>query len=162
MSSYLDFDGVYDKTKRYIINNWSEEDFTQHFGAESAYNGDKVITTQPAYDLTIKSGEMRELGQFEAYIFTSNFVTREMYKDAKKFVGKLRESAEMAIGNRELRKPYEDKTIQEIEAGKATPFMDKLRAEIRQEEVAKLAKEIVPNDIKLPEVKVEEVKKLTK
>ena len=34
--SNLDFEGVYDKTKRFMVHNWSPEDFTQRYGAESA------------------------------------------------------------------------------------------------------------------------------
>ena len=137
MRSYLDFEGIYDKSKRYIVRNWSEEDFTQKFDAETGYNGDKVIENVPAYSITIKAGEMRELNQFEAYLFTSHFVDREMFKAAAKLQARQEiERAEMAINNRELRKPYEDKTIQEVKAGEATPFMDKIREEIRAEEIA--------------------------
>jgi len=131
MASQFDFEGVYDKTKRYIVNNWSDEDFVQSFGSEVAYNGDKMIEVTPA----------RELGQFEAYTITKHFVNREMLKDAAKLKERqLVERAEMGINNAELRKPYENKTISEIEAGKATPFMEKMREEIRQEELAKINK----------------------
>jgi hypothetical protein len=142
MASFLDIDGVYDKTKRYIVTNWSDEDFTQNFGSETAYNDNKVIEVSPSYSLTIKPNEMRELGQFEAFLFTKHFVTREMYKDADKLTDpESIKRAEMSVNNRESRKVYEDKTISEIKAGQATPFMDKLRAEIRQEELAKIAEE---------------------
>lgn len=152
MSSFLDIDGVYDKTKRYIVTNWSDEDFTQNFGSETAYNDNKVIEVGPAYSITIKPNEMRELGQFEAFIFTRHFVTREIYKEASKLDGaKLVERAEMSVNNREARKVYEDKTISEIKAGQATPFMDKLRAEIRKEELAKIEEE--------GEKKLEDIKK---
>jgi len=142
MSSFLDVQGVYDKTKRYIVTNWSDEDFTQNFGSETAYNDNKVIEVSPSYSITIKPNEMRELGQFEAFLFTRHFVTREMYKEAAKLKEqKLIERAEMSVNNREARKVYEDKTISEIKAGQATPFMDKLREEIRKEELAKIAEE---------------------
>jgi len=141
MSSFLDFEGIYDKSKRYIVNNWSDEDFSQSFGSEVAYNGDKMIEVSPARQIIIKAGEMRELGQFEAYTFTKHFVNREMLKAASLLNDRvLVERAEMGINNKELRKPYEDKTISEIEAGKATPFMEKIREEIRKEEVEKLNK----------------------
>lgn len=159
MSSYLDIEGMYDKTKRYIVNNWSEEDFSQEFGAESVYNGDKVITAQPAYILTIKAGEMRELGQFEAYIFTKHFVDREMTRKAEGLSQKEIERIEMGINNAELRKPFEDKTIQEIKAGASTSFMDKIREDIRKEEIAKLNKEeVTPKEEELfdPLTQVEE------
>lgn len=142
MSSFLEVQGAYDKTKRYIVTNWSDEAFTQDFGAETVYNDNKVIEAQPAYSITINPGEMRELSQFEAFVFTRHFVTREMYKAASKLKDRVQiERAEMAVNNREARKVYEDKTIAEIKAGKATPFMDKIRAEIRAEELAKIEEE---------------------
>lgn len=145
MSSYLDLEGVYDKTKRYVVRNWSDEDFTQTFGAESVYNGDKVIESKPAFSITIKAGEMRELGQFEAYIFTKHFVNHQMYKDAAKLkVAEEIKRAEMSINNKEARKPYEDKTISEIKAGSETPFMEEMRNKIREEEIAKLKAEAEP------------------
>lgn len=147
MSSYLDFDGVYDKSARYLVFNWSAEDFIQHFGAESVYNDTKIVVTNPAYDLTIKAGEMRELGQFEAYTCTKHFVNREMIRDAENLVGKERERLEMAMNNKDARKPYEEKTLQKIEAGVESPFMSKLRDEIRKEEADKLGIEV-----KVPEV----------
>ncbi len=147
--SFLEFDGMYDKQKRYLVNNWSDEDFTQEFGAESVYNDTKVIETNPAHSITIKAGEMRELGQFEAYTIVKHFVDREMYKDAAKKSDKEEiRKAEMALNNPTLRKPYEDKTLQEIIAGEETSFMDKMRAEIREEEKAKLNNEaiVIPVD----------------
>jgi len=137
--SFLDFEGVYDKTKRYLVNNWSDESFTQEFGSETAYNDNRIITTSPAYSITLKPGEMRELGQFEALMITKHFVDREIFKVAAKLADKKeRESAENAVNNPTLRKPFEDKTISEIKLGEETPFMDKIRAEIRAEEIAKL------------------------
>jgi len=151
MSSFLDIDGVYDKTKRYIVTNWSDEAFTQNFGSETAYNDNKVIEIAPSYSITINPGEMRELGQFEAFLFTKHFVTREMFKvAAEQKDPKSIERAEMSVNNREARKVYEDKTIAEIKAGEATPFMDKLRAEIRKEELAKIEEE---GEKKLDEIK---------
>lgn len=139
MRSYLDFEGVYDPSKRYIVRNWSDEDFTQDFGAENAYNDNKVIETKPAFSVTIKAGEMRELNQFEAFTFTKHFVDREMGKEAKKLQDRqLIERAEYGIGNPDVRKPYEEKTISEIKAGQETPFMEQLRETIRKEELAKL------------------------
>ena len=141
MASNLDFEGVYDKNKRFMFNNWSEEDFIQHFGAESAYNDNRVIETNPAFDLTIKAGEMRELGHFQALMCTRHFVNREMMRDAMKLTGKERERGEMGMNNAALRDPYEKKTLAEIVSGQETPFMDTLRAKIRAEEVAKIQAE---------------------
>jgi hypothetical protein len=138
MSSYMNFEGVYDNAKRYMVYNWSKEDFTQHFGEDSSYNDTKVITNRPAYDLTIKAGEMRELGQFEAYTFCRHFVDREIMKLADGKEGKERERIEMSVNNKDVRKPFEQKTIQEIKPGVETPFMTQLRDKIRKEEKAKL------------------------
>jgi hypothetical protein len=147
MSSQFDFEGVYDKSKRYIVKNWSDEDFTQQYGAENIYNGDKLIESAPAYSITIKPGEIRELSQFEAYLFTRHFVDREMYKVSAKLTDKKEiEKAEMSVNNAEARKPYEDKTIEEIKGGQATSFMDKIREEIRKEELSKMKS----TDINLP------------
>lgn len=154
MRSYLDFEGMYDKSKRYLVNNWSKEDFSQQFGAENVYNDVNVIETQPAHTLTIKAGEMRELGQFEAYTFTKHFVDREMFKEAEKLDGKARERAEMNVNNPDLRKEFEDRTIQEIEAGKVAPFMDKLREKIRAEiKAEELAKKNKPKEDVKPIIK---------
>jgi len=165
MSSQFDFEGVYDKNKRYIVNNWSDEDFTQEFGAENIYNGDKLIESSPAYSVTIKPGEIRELSQFEAYLFVKHFVDREMYKVAAKLTDKKEiEKAEMGVNNAEARKPYEDKTIQEVKAGESTPFMDKIRAEIRAEEIAKMKSTDVnlPVDEKLIDKRTKEYKEKMK
>lgn len=144
-TSYLDFEGVYDKSKRYIVKNWSDEDYTQEFGAEVGFNGDKMIENNPSFTITIKAGEMRELDQFQAYTIAKHFVTREMFKDAaKKETREKVDRAEMGVNNPELRKPYEEKTISEIKDGKTTPFMDSLREEIRAEEIAKLKTEETP------------------
>lgn len=147
MASYLDFEGVYDPSRRFMFNNWSSEDFTQHFGAESAYNDTRLLETQSAYDMTIKAGDMRELGHFQAHICTKHFVNREMLRDAMGLtIPKERERAEMAVNNAILREPYEQKTLSEIKPGQSSSFMDKMRDEIRKEEVARLMS-------KTPEVK---------
>lgn len=147
MASYLDFEGVYDKTKRYIVYNWSQKDFTQHFGAESVYNNTTIVTTTAPYDITIKAGEMRELDQFQALTVTKHFVTREILEEASLLIGKDRERKEMSVDNKDIRKPYEDKTISEVKAGEESPFMQELRDKIRKEEIAKMNPEI-GNEIK--------------
>ncbi len=139
--SISSFEGLYSPSKRYMVHNWSDEDYSQSVGAETAYNDNNIIQVKPNYVITIKAGEMRELGQFEAYLFTKHFINREMEKDALKLTGKERERAEMGIHNEILRLPYEKKTIQEINPGETTPFMDKIRAEIRAEEKSKLQAE---------------------
>jgi hypothetical protein len=158
MSSQYDFEGTYSNTMRFMFNNWSTEDFTQHFGEENSYNDNKVVTNQPAYDLTIKAGEMRELGQFQAHICVRHFVNREMLRESNLLTGKDKERIEMGMGHAQLRKPYEDKTISEIKPGEESPFMDKLRAEIRAEEIAKMTSSNVNVPIEsLTKAKEEEV-----
>lgn len=131
MSSFLDKkDGVYDKSKRFIFYNWSDEDFTQHFGAESGYNGTTVIETNPAYDVVVKAGESRECGEFEALTMTRYFVNREMDKEVRKIKNTIeRNNRGMMIDNAEIRKPYEDKTLSEIKAGEESPLVAKLKAD---------------------------------
>lgn len=141
-ASFLDIEGTYDKVKRYMVYNWSDEDFTQKFGEDSAYNGNNVVVVNPAYSLTIKAGEMRQLGQFEAYVITKHLVNREMMKESAKVKDdKARERLEMAMNNEMARKPYEDKTIQEAEFGKESTFMTGLREQIREEELLKIKSE---------------------
>ena len=164
MSSQLEIQGVYDKSKRYIVKNWSNEDFSYPFGAEVHYNGDKMITEAEPYTLTIKAGEMKELSQFEAYTFTKHFVDREMYKAAQLGASQKEiERLDMGVNNALLRQPYEEKTLQEIKAGQSTPFMDKMREEIRKEELAKINAVPQTAEVKaneelpvVPEVKSEE------
>lgn len=145
-----------------MIHNWSPEDFTQHFGAESVYNDTRLIESQPPYDIVIKAGDMREVGHFQAHIITRHFVDREMMREAALITDlKLRERAEMGMGNPNLRKPFEDKTISEIVVGETSPFMDKLRAEIRREEIEKIkagvpAKEITKDKKVVGKTKVGE------
>jgi hypothetical protein len=131
MPSFLDKkDGVYDRSKRFIIHNWSNEDFTQHFGAETGYNGDKVVDVNPARDITIKSGDSRECGEFEALTICRNFVTREMGKEADKIENPIEKNNKgMMIDNATVRKPYEDKTMSEIKEGEESPLVTKMKQE---------------------------------
>ena len=144
-TSNLDFEGIYDKTKRFMVHNWSSEDFSQLFGAESAYNDNRLIETQAAYSITIKAGEMREMSHFQSHIFTKNFVSREMLRDVEKLTGKERERMEMSTNIPALRDPFEKKTLSEILPGQELPFMDKLREDIRKEEIAKLKVAVTPD-----------------
>ena len=158
MASFLDFEGVYSKTDRYMFYNWSAEDFVQHFGADSSYNDKTVVENHPAYDLRVKAGEMRELGQFEALTCTKHFVNREMMREALALEGKEKERAEMKMNDRTARKPYEDKTLSKIEANAESPFVAEMRAKIRAEEIAKLTPEVKTEDVKTE--KTEEPKKM--
>lgn len=63
------------------------------------------------------------------------FVDREMYRDAAKEAvdTRQRERLEMAVANRDMRKPYEDKTMQEVKEGEESPEVTAMRAKIRKE-----------------------------
>lgn len=73
-----------------------------------------------------------------AYYITTNLVDREMYKVAnkQKADSKERERLEMAVANKDLRKPYEDKTLSEVIAGQQSPEETAMRAKIRKELIA--------------------------
>lgn len=128
--SYLsEKDLVYDPKKMFAVTNWSDEDITVNWHDDL---GDNFYT--------LHTGETKSYPQYLAYFITGIFVDREMYKDAAKLPNnpdgsptKQRERAEMAVVNKDLRKPYEDKTLQEIRAGEEDPAVTAMRAKIRQE-----------------------------
>lgn len=129
MSSYLDFEGLYDPKRMFAVTNWSDEDITVNWKDDT---GDNIYT--------LHVGEVRTYPQYLAYFITKAFVDREMFKDAVKAPNnpdgtssRLRERLEMAVVNKELRKPYEDKTIQEVVEGKESPEVTAMRAKIRAE-----------------------------
>ncbi len=125
MSSYLHFEGVYDPRRNFAVTNWSDEDF------EATWRGDDGV------DVTyvLPAGEVKTYPQYLAYYITTNFVDREMYKIAAKATPdtKERERLEFAVANKDLRKPFEDKTMQEVIAGQESPEVTAMRAKIRQE-----------------------------
>ena len=128
-TSYLNFDGLYDPKRMFAVTNWSDEPFTCNWKDDL---GDNVYTLHP--------GEVKTYPQYLAYYITKNFVDREMYKDAAKSPNnadgtssKQRERMEMAVVNADMRKPYEDKTIQEIIPGKENPEVTAMRAEVRKQ-----------------------------
>ena len=125
--------GLYDPKRTFAVTNWSDEVFSANWADPGPDGtGDNVYTLHP--------GEVKTFPQYLAYYITKNFVDREMYKDAAK-VGnnpdgtssKARERAELAVNNRDMRKPYEDKTMQEVIAGKESPEVTAMRAEIRKQ-----------------------------
>lgn len=129
MSSYLDFEGLYDPKKTFAVTNWSEEEIVVNWKDD---NGDNLYT--------LHSGEVKVYPQYLAYFITKALVDREMYRDASKIAmnpdgsySKARERAEMAVSNKDLRKPYEDKTIQEVREGEESPVVTAMRAQIRKE-----------------------------
>ena len=135
MSSYLtpaDTGMVYDPKKMFAVTNWSDEDITVNWkDAGVGGTGDNFYT--------LHAGEVKTYPQYLAYYITKEFVDREMYKEAAKMPNnpdgspsKLRERAEMAVANKDKRKPYEDKTIQEVLEGQESPEVTAMRAEIRK------------------------------
>lgn len=131
----LYFEGKYNPDRRFVIHNWTTEDVRSFWDSRPIF---------------IKAGEMYECEHAVAVKLTKEIVDREMFKaaeeeykaagDNKQFAEKMRERAEMAVLSRQNRKPYEDKTITEILPGEENPIMAKMRAEIRAEEQAKVAK----------------------
>lgn len=125
MSSHLDFEGVYDPRRNFAVNNWSDEDFT------AIWRGDDGI------DVTyiLHAGEVKTYPQYLAYYITKNFVDREMYKLASQAASESRERErlEMAVANKDQRKPFEDKTLQEVIAGQESPEITAMREQIRKE-----------------------------
>lgn len=129
MSSHLDFEGIYDNKRMFAVTNWSDEDFKINWRDESGDNW-----------YTLHAGEVKTYPMYLAYFITKNFVDREMFKAAEKVPNnpdgspsRQRERLEMATVNKELRKPYEDKTMQEVVEGKESPEVTAMRAKIRQE-----------------------------
>jgi len=117
----------------FAVTNWSDEDITVNWadpGPEGT--GDNFYT--------LHAGEVKTYPQYLAYFITKAFVDREMYKDAAKVPNnpdgsssKARERAEMGVGSKEVRKPYEDKTIQEVIEGHESPEVTAMRTKIRKE-----------------------------
>lgn len=130
MSSYLNDKGqgmVYDPKRKFAVTNWSNEDVTANW-ADPGPNG----TGDNFY--TLHAGETKTYPQYLAYFITEQFVDREMYKAADKEAKdtRQRERLEMAVANKDMRKPYEDKTLQEVIEGKEDPEVTAMRAEIRK------------------------------
>ncbi len=129
MSSYLDYEGIWDNKRTFAVTNWSEEDFTVTW---------KEDTGDAHY--TLHAGEVNTYPMYLAYYITRNFVDREMYREAAKIAknpdgspSRQQERLEMAVNNKELRKPYEDKTMQEVIAGQESPEVTAMRAQIRKQ-----------------------------
>lgn len=127
---------VYDPKKMYAVTNWSDEDLEVNW--KESPNADLGISGDNIY--VLHAGETKTYPQYLAFYMTDIFVDREMYKDAAKApnnpdgsVSRQRERLEMAVVNKDLRKPYEDKTLQEIREGQEDPAVTKMRAEIRKQ-----------------------------
>lgn len=124
----LYFEGKYNPDRRFVIHNWTAEDFKSFWDSRP---------------INIKAGDMHECEHAIAVKLTKEIVDREMFKEAERLYReagadkahseKIRERAEMAVLSKELRKPLEDKTITEIRAGEENPITTKLRAEVRAE-----------------------------
>lgn len=157
MSSYLNDKSqgmVYDPKRMFAVTNWSDEAITVNW-ADPGPNG----SGDNFY--TLHAGEVKTYPMYLAYYITEHFVDREMYKDAAKTPNqpdgspsKQRERLEMAVANKDMRKPYEDKTMQEIIAGKESPEVTAMRAKIRKELIieGKISSEINNNTDGSPKV----------
>lgn len=115
--------GKFDLDKSYFINNTTDEDIEVKWGAMEP-------EARGAGTYIIKSGEKGgPYPQFLAYHIVKALVSREMMKDGKsKF-----------FGSAEMRAPYEDKYLMEIEA---VDGEDPLTSSIRAQERAKLLEEL--------------------
>lgn len=140
MASHLDFDGKYDAERRFVVSNWLA---TPH---ESFWDSKPI---------TIPAGGMYECEHAIAYKLTKEIVDKAMFAHADEefkkaggdsaYAQKVRERAEMSTLSKDLRKPYEDKTLAEIKAGEENPIMSRMREQIRREEQAKLSNELAVN-----------------
>jgi len=128
MSSFLDFEGVYDPKRNFAVTNWSDEDFVAVWKEDNGSDTTYVV----------HAGEVKTYPMYLAYYITKNLVDREMYKIANKSVAetKERERLEFAVANKELRKPFEDKTMQEVVEGQESPEVTAMRAKLRKELLA--------------------------
>ncbi len=115
--------GKFDNDKSYFINNCTDEDIIATWALK-----EPEARGHGTYE--IKAGEKGgPYPQFLAYHIVKALVSREMQKDGKsKF-----------FGSAEMRAPYEDKYLIEIEKGEGE---DPYTASIREQERAKLLAEM--------------------
>lgn len=126
--------GKFDLNRQYLINNTTEEDIEVKWGS-------KEPEARGAGTYLIKAGEMGgPYPQFLAYHIVKALVSREMIKEGKaKF-----------FGSAEMRAPYEEKFLKEINESMEDPFT----AKIREQEREKILAEMKPE----PKSKKEEVR----
>lgn len=98
----------FDNSRRFIVNNWTAEDFTGRW--------DNV-------DYLIPAGTTKEFPMYLAFHLTKHLVDREMNRDKKSSLA----------GIDEERKPYEDKTLAEITLDTDSPALAALKEQIRAE-----------------------------
>lgn len=101
---------TFNNERRFVFNNWSDEDFTGQW--------DGVQTV-------IKKGEIKEFPMYLAYHFTKHFVDREMAKD--------KSIDPKTIGIDTIRAPFEQKTISELTGDTESPALSSLKEQIRKE-----------------------------
>lgn len=99
---------TFDNNRRFIVNNFTNEDFT---------------VQQFAQDITIKKGEQKEFPMALAYHITKHLVDREMIKAGK----------EGCIASDEARKEFEVKIIAEITGDVDSPALADLKKKIEDE-----------------------------
>lgn len=119
--------GKFDLDKQYFINNATDQDIEVKWAA-------KEPTARGHGTYLIKAGEKGgPYPQFLAYHIIKALVSREMQRE-----GKAR-----FFGSAEMRAPYEQKFLQEIHGN----VEDALTASIREQERAKLLREMQINPI---------------
>lgn len=118
-------EGVFDPSKRYIINNSTQEDIEVSWAA-------KEVQAPGHGRYLIKAGEMGgPYNQFLAYHILKHLVNREMQREGKATF----------IGSPMAREPYEKRFLQEVKEGEQVE--DPIRARIREEERTKLMASMV-------------------
>ena len=101
---------TFNNDRRFIFNNWSNADFTLNWAG------------QPN---TVKAGESKEFPMSLAYHMTKHFVDQEMMNQGK----------ESCIASDEERKPFELKTLAEINSDVDSPALADLKSKIEAEVV---------------------------
>lgn len=107
-SNIMEYPTVFDENKRYVVTNWTKEDFT------GTWNGRETV---------IEKGNYKELPEYLAYHFTKHLVDREMMKDGKT----------ESLASAEARRPYEEKTMTILADGVDSPALAKIKEEIRKQ-----------------------------
>lgn len=111
--------------RKFVITNWLDSD---------------VYTKWLGRDASIKAGDIRECGHAEAYHFMKVIVDKHIFTEADKLKdAKEKEKMEMNLLSKTYRKPFEDKTIQEINPGDESPVVRKMREDIEKKVRAEMS-----------------------
>lgn len=139
--------GVFNPTKRYAFTNITTEDFT------SAWGGSPI---------TVKKGQTIELNQHMANKLTNELVDKiiignakfdevEYYKNNPNTAPNVyRSSKGMSLGVPAARKVWEEKIVRELEVDEESPEIQLMRAQIKEEVMADMAKEKSSSPVSIP------------